>query len=474
MKKYFINISLLLAIFVFQQCSLNEEPKTFISPDTFFSSPDSYNAAVMGIYTDVHNLWASNCMMMKEMFSDICGEPSASFEQAYPTYTNATEPFYYNTRDMWSRCYSIIKNANFILSKMPEDQKALIGEAKFLRAFAYFHLVQFYGDIPLRITPVESYADVQIPKSKQEDVYALIVEDLKYAEINLNEKAPQQGRVYQLAATALLAKIYLTMAGNPLNQTALYSNAVQNAVKVISSGQFALMDDYSSIFHNTVYTSESVWEKLFIPANGGNGLHNLTSTADSYRPIMVPATWFINSFPQGDTRREWGIQQTYQDPNGRTLAPFFQKFINNSFTDDNIGSSGSGLLNYTIPYLRLAEMYLIAAEAENEQNGPANAYQYINKIRWRARVDKDNSDQVPDLDGLTKEQFRDAVLMERKWELHLEGSTWFDLKRTNTFNRIQEIRGDALVHPIGNYNQTWPIPDTEITNNNIDQNPLYK
>jgi hypothetical protein len=63
--------------------------------------------------------------------------------------------------------------------------------------------------------------------------------------------------------------------------------------------------------------------------------------------------------------------------------------------------------------------------------------------------------------------------MERKWELHLEGQTWFDLKRTNTIGRIQTLRGADLLHPIGAYNQTWYIPDVEIQNNNIPQNPAY-
>jgi hypothetical protein len=64
--------------------------------------------------------------------------------------------------------------------------------------------------------------------------------------------------------------------------------------------------------------------------------------------------------------------------------------------------------------------------------------------------------------------------MERKWELHLEGSTWYDLKRTNTLSRIQTVRGPTLIKPIGAYNQTWYIPDVEIQNNNIPQNPLYQ
>jgi hypothetical protein len=118
-------------------------------------------------------------------------------------------------------------------------------------------------------------------------------------------------------------------------------------------------------------------------------------------------------------------------------------------------------------------MYLIAAEAENEINGPANAYQYINKIRQRARIDKNDPSQVPDLKNLSTEDFRKAVLNERKWELHLEGSAWFDLKRTQTYSLVQAARGSSLSVPIGTYNNTWLIPDFEISNNNIEQNPSY-
>ncbi len=484
MKRYLIVIigfCTLLSILQACEKTLQEKPRTFISPDAFFNTPESYEQAVKGIYVSLPGVYGANEMMMREMFSDICGSPSPSFEQALPTYQNNHQPFFYNVRGEWANDYSIVKNANFVLNELSNSailsdaqKNSLTAEARLLRAFAYFQLVQFYGDVPLRTTPIESYSDVQTPRSAQEDVYNLILEDLNFAETNLPDVAPQQGRVYKLVATALLAKVYLTMAGNPLNKTEDYQNAKDKALAVINSGKFQLVDDYSKVFHNTGYTSESIWEQLFDPGIGGNGLHGLSCTGVGYVTLLQPADWFINSFPQGDQRKAWGINQTYVDPNGNTLKPYFQKFVNNQFIDNGLAPSASGLCNYTIPFLRLGEMYLIAAEAENEVNGPANAYQYINKIRWRARIDKNNPADVPDLSGLSKDQFRDAVLMERKWELHLEGSTWFDLKRTNTISKIQTIRGADLVHPIGTYNNTWYIPDDEITNNNIPQNPAYQ
>ncbi|MBS1669718.1 MAG: RagB/SusD family nutrient uptake outer membrane protein [Bacteroidetes bacterium] len=483
MKKYFINSICIIALaMLFSSCKkdLTETPRTFISPSSYFTTASSYDQAVIGIYSGLSGLENANTNMLLEMCTDIYGTPSASYEQALPMYQNAPTYFYYNTRQAWAGAYTIIKNANFVIGNLPSSllsstqNNALLAEAKFLRAYAYFYLVQLYGDVPLPLKVVTNYADVKIPRTAQADVYKQILDDLTFAETNLPDVAAQQGRVYKLVATALLAKVYLTMAGNPLNQTQYYSNARDKALSVINSGRFALLDDYATVFHNTAYTSESIWEQLFVPTIGGNPLHGICATANSYKPILVPAPWFISSFAPGDQRKVWGIQQAYKDPNNITLPPFFQKFVNTAFIDAGYTATSSAVIvPYTMPILRLGEMYLIAAEAENELNGPANAYQYINKIRRRARVNKSDPTNVPDLAGLSQSDFRLAVWMERKWELCLEGSSWFDMKRTNTFSNIQTLRGSGLINPIGPYNQTWLIPDNEVINNNIPQNPAY-
>lgn len=477
MKKFILHITVVLVAFMSQSCtkSLQENPRTFISPDAFFSSPESYEQAVKGIYVSLPGTVSGNAMMMRETFSDIIGTPSASYEQALPTYQNNHQPFFYNVREQWSTYYTIVKNANFILQKVDESvilsdeqRNKFSAEARLLRAFAYFCLVQLYGDIPMPVKPVEDYGDLQIARSPQEEVYSLITGDLSFAETYLPEMPTEQGRVNKWVATALAAKVYLTMAGYPLNKTEHFEDARDKALEVINSGKYSLVEDYSELFHKTNYTSETIWEQQYDADNGGNPLHTLTVPATGFVPILLPATWFINSFAPGDERKLWGIQQNYIAPGGTTLPAFFNKFANQEYIENESTPTAANRLNFSFPILRLAEMHLIAAETENEINGPAAAYQYINAIRRRAGI------LAPDLLGLSKDEFRDAVLMERKWELHLEGSTWFDLKRTKTLNRIQTIRGTDLVHPIGEYNYTWYIPDNEITNNNISQNPIYQ
>jgi starch-binding outer membrane protein, SusD/RagB family len=473
--------ALILAL-AFTSCkkTLEEDQKTFVRPDQFFTSAADYDQAVVGIYRTLPSTLGSGAWLTRESFSDIIGPVSSGYEQGLPVWQNNHQPFFYNVRDQWTNHYAIIKDANFTLDKInlstllsAQQKNNLSGEARFLRAYAYFQLVQLFGDIPLRVSALPNLDNVQIARSPQADVYKQIVDDLTYAEANLPDNAPVVGRVYKLVASALLAKVYLTMAGFPLKQTQFYANARDKALAVINSGKFILVDDYSEVFHKTTYTSESIWEQTYQIGIGGNPLMQNSATAPGYTYILTPADWFINSFAKGDQRKVWGVQTSYQAPSG-TLAPFFTKFVNLTWLNQSVNSSNAGRLDYTIPLLRLAEMYLIAAEAENEVNGPSNAYQYINRIRKRARVDKTDLTNVPDLAGLSKDQFRDAILMERKWELHLEGSTWYDLKRTQTLTRIQTLRGSTLVHPIGTYNNTWYIPDIEIQNNNIPQNPLYQ
>lgn len=477
------NTILLLSIFffLFSGCTdvLEEEPKTFISSANFYKSEGDFKAALMGIYVDVRTIGLQK--NLREVFADYSDEPESA-EQTGDIWQNNPSANFWPIRYNWSVPYSIINNTNLILEGLANvelDTSAeteIEAEAKFLRAFAYFQLVQLFGDIPLRTEPVRSLAETQKEKSSQEDVYDLIISDLIFAETNLPEDAPDQGRVNKSVSKALLAKVYLTTAGYPMNLTANYALAKSKAVELISSGKFQLLNDYDKVFHNSTYTAETIWEALVSPPNVGNSLHSSCAPTGNQTAIMLPTESFIASFPNGDKRKEWGIKDGFTNALGHEIISrtYFNKFINEQFFEEEYSPAvANSTLDYTIPILRLAEMYLIAAEAENEMNGPADAYQYINAIRERARIDKNDPTNVPDLSGLSKEQFRNAVLMERKWELHLEGSAWFDLKRTQTFNLVQEARGGQLAVPIGPYNNTWLIPDFEVSNNSIDQNPSY-
>lgn len=451
---------------------LVEKPKTFISSDQFFTSKESFEKVLLGLYSPLYG-WAgvfgNHGFEYREFISEYCDLPSGS--DALQISVNTPTEDSWASRMNWSIPYSTIANANLILTKLgaaeldPNDENQIEAEARFMRGWSYFQLVRLFGDVPIRTEVVSGFEDMKIPRASQVDVYKLIVDDISFAEANLPDVNPVQGRAYKWAAKALLARIYLTMAGNPLNQADKMSMARDKALEVINSGKFSLMDDFADVFHNTAYTSESIWEVVYKGAGGGNYLMWLC-TGEPGQATIKPHPDFIASFLPGDRRREWGIKDSYTDKSGKLIVnfPYFNKYVNEQFFEDGITGQSTNISEYTAPLIRLAEMYLIAAEAENEVNGPANALQYINKIRERAGI--------PDLNsGISKNDFKEAVWKERRWELHIEGQGWFDLKRTNRFNLLEQAR--TLSVPVGPWNQTWPISDFEIINNDIPQNPAY-
>lgn len=209
-----------------------------------------------------------------------------------------------------------------------EKKAQLIAEASFLRGYAFFNLVQLFGDVPMPLKIPQNYDNLRLPRTGEAQVYEQILKDLQLAEQNLPDKASQQGRVDKSVATALLARVYLTMAGNPLKLTQYYKDALQKATMVIGSGRYKLMDDYAQVFHNIAYTSESIWEKLYEPGRGSNFLNNSSNTSPGYNPTLVPSSNFMTSFPKGDRRFSWGIISNYVKPDKKVLdRPFFQKFV---------------------------------------------------------------------------------------------------------------------------------------------------
>ncbi|MDO5972357.1 RagB/SusD family nutrient uptake outer membrane protein [Flavivirga aquimarina] len=458
---------------------LEEDPKTFISPDNFFNTVDDYEAAIKGVYGITHNLFGGRQTELKELFADFYDQPESA-EQGTDMWRNNPGNNFWAIRQGWSVPYQVISNANQILASLEgnttisvANKNSIEAETKFLRAYAYFQLVQLYGDAPLRTTPVGSVNDVQIDRTSQSEIYDLILQDLIDAESGLPNTSEQEGRVNTYVAKALLARVYLTTAGNPMGITQNYQLALNKANEVIN-GPYSLLDNFADVFKNTSYTSESIWEILYLDGVTSNGKHNQTAPTGNQTALLLPTTDFINSFPNGDSRSSWGIQDGFTTSGGSVFISrtYFNKFIDESKLEQELPPAATQT-DYSFPIIRLAEMYLIAAEAENEINGPDNAYPYINEIRSRARNDENDLTHVPDLSGLTQEEFRTAVLNERKWELYTEEHAWFDLKRTNTFNSVQDARGVELNVPIGSYNTTWILPDFEILNNNIPDNPPY-
>lgn len=424
---------------------LQEDPRDLLSPDNFFNSDAEAMTAVNGLYVGLtdNNLYRGRGL--DDFYisgADVIG-PSREFGGVEPIQSYIiTEANYGSARSTWQALYQIVQDANLILSNITENpslsesgRNQAIGETLFLRSLAYYHLTNLWGDVPYYRDNL-TLAEVQIlGRTDVTEIRNDIVEDLLQAEALLLEShsGNNSGRATKAAASTLLTKIYLIMQN--------WQAARDKAVEIIDTSPHQLLDNYEDVFDRAnPYNAEIIFQVDFV-----KDLLPTTRT-DSYTPrirdepkkssdrgaltaaleardeaftgygLAVPLPDFAEKFPLDDLRRPTNVITEYL---GFELKfPYMPKNWNPNQILSPRGNHGE---NYIV--FRLADVYLMAAEAENELNGPANAYQYINKVRERAyEPDKPFS-------GLTQQQFREAIYDERKWELAGEGHRRLDLIR---------------------------------------------
>ena len=443
---------LLLLAASFTECNkLNEKVYSQTTESVFFASQKDVTAALAGMYRSMQACcggYEQAGTMMLNGTSDEGG--GAGQWGSYPQLTftaNSTGEI----GDWWNHSYSAIAGANLITDNQAKifatDRsadtafaKAAIGEAKLWRAINYFQLVQMFGGLPLRTTQAKRADQINIPRSTEAEVYTQIIQDLKDAEQDLPLTAAN-GIVTKWTASAYLAKVYLTQKDFP--------NALTKSTEVVSKGPYALATKFADVFDITKKNGlEDIFTIQYIRVDGqGTRLGSLSGWGiTSVDPSLYP------KFSSSDERRK----TTFVKPLDPTSSQ--GKWI------DPAAVSGDGQGNNFIVY-RYADLVLIKAESENEVNGPTPAaYTEINKIRSRAGLANLTA-------GLTKDQFRDAVMSERNLELALEEIRWFDLKRTGTLKPTLI----AVGRPWNDRYLLFPIPQSEIdaSNGKIVQNPGY-
>ncbi|HEX8531358.1 MAG TPA: RagB/SusD family nutrient uptake outer membrane protein, partial [Cytophagales bacterium] len=376
----------------------------------------------------------------------------------------------------------------------------ILGEAYFLRAWAYFYAVRLWGDVPLITNPQTSTSAPNFfpARSSQEEVYQLIVEDLMTAENAGLNWMNANGRVSLAAVKSLLSKVYLTMAGFPLNKGAShYQLAAAKALEVIeyanaNSGQLGLFPTYKDVH---LETKKNVLEHIFMLQNNvivaGNPMTNMHP---NFKPVTfagpagtgstVPTRQFYNSYEPGDLRAKdqegWFYTSYYTNGSGAPFqlgAPYIFKHFN-TIANGTAGVPGTRNNNLNVPLIRYAEVLLIYAEAQNEIGGPTQAaYDAVKKIRDRAQL------TTPDLGTLDQSAFRELVWRERWHELCYEFITWFDMVRlrkaynesTNSFENFVGHVNVSSNQPLQEKHLLFPIPRPEMQNNqNLQpQNPGY-
>jgi starch-binding outer membrane protein, SusD/RagB family len=431
-------------------------PKTELTGITVFSNDGTATGALTSIYSQMENEgFIYNLIRQTGLSSDEFVNYDNTTGGIDLAFNNLT-PENGIILGTWSSCYKYIYQANAIIEGLEistgvtqATKQRLTGEAKFIRAFCYFYLVNLFGDVPI-IRSTDFRSNANKTRDPRNDVYNFLIEELKSAASLLSEDyvdgnntlSSERVRPNKWTATALLARAYLYI-GN-------WSEAELESSKIISANSvYTILPDLSMVFLKN--SREAIWQIMATaPLRNSypGSLLILTGTPStvSLRPELV------NSFQNSDNRKQTWINsivvgsQTY-------FFPFKYK----------VGQNSSTITEYTM-ILRLSEQYLIRAEARARQNNFSEANSDLNTIRTRAGLTPLSISSLPEL--------LDNINNERKLELFTElGDRWINLKRTNTADAILSIVKGNNWNPT---DQLYPIPQTEILRNpNLTQNAGY-
>ena len=464
-----------------------DAPIDSITTTEVFNSDEQAKSAMAGIYAKMINNLSSGGGILNEFSSGLVtmlGALSADELNSWTTTSGYSEYDVFNRNKIlqsntpssafWQSAYTTIYGANAVIegvqtsvsSNLSEGvRKKLTAEAKFVRAFSYFYLVNFFGDVPLVLT-IDFNQTRKLPRAPVADVYKQIIKDLLEAQANLPASNTNLAgeKIYPdtWSATALLARAYL--------YTKEYENAFKQSNElIVNAGRFVLETDLEKTF--LVESRESIWQlKQESSASKGNATeegHVFIPFSFEGQPVFFNVAYFLseelmNTFEADDKRLiNWvGISTTNQT--GSTLYfPYKYK------TGPHNRVIGGPPTEYYVA-LRFAEQYLIRAEAAANGAAPlTNAIDDLNLIRDRAGL-------LPLSNTLTQSEVLEAVGKERRLELFAEwGHRWLDLKRTG--HAVEVLSQITIKQPwAGEYQLFYPIPPNELKlNSHLIQNPGY-
>lgn len=360
-----------------------------------------------------------------------------------------------NSERFWKSAYTIIYNTNAIIEGLAASESMtisakgkLIGEAKFMRAYAYFYLANLYSDVPLMVK-TDFHENGIKPRSSVDNIYGQIIADLTDAEVLLSASYLTAGRMRptKLAATALLARVYLYLGR--------WQEAELAASQVIASANHTLEPNLTNVF--LVSSREAIFQLAPVVQNyqTTEGLNFVFYNQPEVVPNYVVSNEQLAAFESADQRKVQWLSGT-----------FVGDEIYYSPAKYKLGYTASPTIMEPYMLLRLAEQYLIRAEARAQQGklqGEGSAASDLNTIRTRAGLGA--------LTAGSREEMLDLILKERRVELFCEwGHRWLDLKRTG---RIDAVLGASKP----GWTPTaalFPIPQGDIiANPNLTQNPGY-
>lgn len=504
MKKFLFNI---LCMFFLVSCSedfLRLTPEGESTVANFYKTEDHFEQAINAAYASLRDL-TNLGYVFGEMRSDNTHYTHNNNERMDGNvHRENVANFLVDSQNdivshIWGTCYGIIAQTNSILDRIDktpfsvEFKDKIIGQASFLRAFAYFELVQTYGRVPLQLTEVNS-ADGAFPEqSEPDEVYKVIIEDVKEAISKLgNATFPQDGSATKGAAKMLYSYVLMTMPNRD------YPEAEAQLNDVIYNMGYDLLPDYASVFDLSNKNSvehifsvqyqmgnqgqESDWLYVFIPRSKeaeiitGVPMSNTASTGG----WNVPTPAMIDSYESGDLRLNASIAVAVGEIENDALVvekvlnvgdpeiqqykdalPFVNKYRHTHQTTFNTDDNW--------PIYRYSDALLLLAECLVEQGRAPEAVPYVNRVRRRAGLQ--------DVTTVTAE----TVAMERKHELAFENHRWYDLVRTRKAVEVMNEYGNYIksidshiidkAYHVTEQNLILPIPYRELLiNDKLTQN----
>lgn len=445
-----------------------DNPDTGTSGEVVFTSDQTAIGVLTGMYAKIiTSNFPSGMINSISVYSSLSADDLTLWSGATETnqiafYTNNLNSR--NSLDFWNSSYQLIYIANSSIEGLqmaqtltPAVKTQLIGEAKFMRAFLYFYLVNLYGDVPLVLSSDYSQTSM-LPRTSKSQVYNQMISDLldaqnylstNFLDGSLLKTTSDRVRPTKWAATALLARIYL--------YTEQYSKAKEASSSIIANTSNFTLDIISKAFLKN--SPESIWQLQ--PVKNGQNTPEAwffklpaTGPASSY-PCYISNSLY-SSFETNDLRKsEWIGTLTLGSNTFKYPTKYKSATLN------------AGVTEFSTVF-RISEQYLIRAEANLKLTDTASCKKDINTVRARAGL---NDILTNDVTSLQK-----AIMQERRVELFTEwGNRWFDLKRSGTIDSVMTIETKNKGGTWVSTSSLYPIPLTEIQkNNNLKQNEGYQ
>lgn len=467
-KKIFFSLFILLSFFSCKDF-LAEDPRALVSPETFFASENDARQAMNGIYAILKNnsIYGQGGLdWFYDNGADII-EPNraANFVEPLGNYSlnealADVSVQKMSVSDTWKDLYRAILNTNIVIDRVSGNdaitetaQTDIVADARFVRALAYWHITNLWGNAPYYTDPDLTIEEIgSLGRTDKATILGGVLLDLEFAQKNLQSAytGSDSGRGSKWAAAIIEAKIHM--------QEKNWQAGLTKCQEIINGSDHALLANYADVFDpSNEYNEEIIWELDFArditgqfdPAFPGRAfagnsnwrpsMYNprlrdeplntderdalsaaLTANGEAFNGtgLQIASKDFAEKFPMNDLRRPLNVMDNYL---GFDLVfPYMPKNMNLSLDmSPRFNHSDNRMV------FRLADVYLMAAECANELTGPDDAYQYIHPVRQRAYA----TQAEWELTGLSQQQFREAIYDERKWELAGEAHRRYDLIR---------------------------------------------